>query len=176
MYNLANRKYENLLPCRRSNPGPAEPEADMLPSEPVRRAWEVNNSPGIPRHIGTVLVPPSRWSATPSNLSARWNPTTLEHGCSEFPHKILPRLLDWTWQTNLLATKFAGHHSTGLLPLGVCKRPCVCDSSTRSSYLRTRIFDTIATIPMDMLYRTLHKIECRLDIVCATNGAHREVS
>ena len=51
MYNLAIRKCtsppllaprlkilnENLLPCRGSNPGPAEPEADMPPFEP---AWE----------------------------------------------------------------------------------------------------------------------------------------
>ena len=29
---------ENLLPRRGSNPGPAEPEADMLPSEAARRA------------------------------------------------------------------------------------------------------------------------------------------
>ena len=35
---LAPRLNENLLPRRGSNPGPAEPEADMLPSEPVRRA------------------------------------------------------------------------------------------------------------------------------------------
>ena len=51
MYNLAIRRCtsppllargwkfsnENLLPCRGSNPGPAEPEADMLPSEPARQ-------------------------------------------------------------------------------------------------------------------------------------------
>ena len=29
---------ENFLPRRGSKPGPAEPEADMLPSEPERRA------------------------------------------------------------------------------------------------------------------------------------------
>ena len=29
---------ENLLPRRDWNPGPTEPEADMLPSEPARRA------------------------------------------------------------------------------------------------------------------------------------------
>ena len=33
---------ENLLPRRGSNPGPAESEADMLPSEPARRAEEIN--------------------------------------------------------------------------------------------------------------------------------------
>ena len=50
MYNLAIRKCTsspllaprlkifNLLPRRGSNPGPAESEADMLPSEPARRA------------------------------------------------------------------------------------------------------------------------------------------
>ena len=52
MYNLAIRKCtapplldptlkfsnENLLHRRGSNPRPAEPEADMLPSEPTRRA------------------------------------------------------------------------------------------------------------------------------------------
>ena len=52
MYNLAIRKCtsppllaprlkilnQNLLPRRGLNPGPAEPEADMLPSEPTRRA------------------------------------------------------------------------------------------------------------------------------------------
>ena len=52
MYNLVIRKCtsppllasrlkiinENLLPRRGSNPGPAEPEADMLPSELARRA------------------------------------------------------------------------------------------------------------------------------------------
>ena len=38
---LAIRKcnLHNLLTCRGSNPGPAEPEADMLPSEPARRAY-----------------------------------------------------------------------------------------------------------------------------------------
>ena len=52
MYNLAIRKCtspslldprlkfsnENLLPRWGLNPGPAVPEADMLPSEPVRQA------------------------------------------------------------------------------------------------------------------------------------------
>ena len=33
---IFKRKNENLLPRRGSNLGPAEPEADMLPSEP---AW-----------------------------------------------------------------------------------------------------------------------------------------
>ena len=48
MYNPAIRKWssppsnENLLPRRGSNPGPAEPEADMLPSEPARRAHSQN--------------------------------------------------------------------------------------------------------------------------------------
>ena len=51
-----------------------------------------------------------------------------------FPQRILPRSLDWMQQTNLLATTFARHHSTGLLPLAVCKSVCVCDSSTRSSW------------------------------------------
>ena len=51
LYNLAIRKCtsppllaprfkfsnENLLPRQGSNPGPAEPEADMLPSEPARK-------------------------------------------------------------------------------------------------------------------------------------------
>ena len=41
--------------------------------------------------------------------------------------------------------------------------------------LRTRILDTIATVPMDMLDRTWHEIDYRLDIVRATNGAHIEV-
>ena len=34
---LDNFQNENLLPRRGSNPGHAEPEADMLPSEPARR-------------------------------------------------------------------------------------------------------------------------------------------
>ena len=52
MYNLSIRKCtsppllatrfkfpnENLIPRRGSNPGPADPEADMLPSELARRA------------------------------------------------------------------------------------------------------------------------------------------
>ena len=37
MYISAPPSPENLLPRRESNPGPAEPEADMLPSEPARR-------------------------------------------------------------------------------------------------------------------------------------------
>ena len=41
--------------------------------------------------------------------------------------------------------------------------------------LQTRILDTTGTIPMDMLDRTWHEIEYRLDIVHATNGAHVEV-
>ena len=51
MCNLAIRKCksppllanENLLPRRGLNPEPAEPEADMLPSEPARRASKHNN-------------------------------------------------------------------------------------------------------------------------------------
>ena len=35
-------EVENLLPCHGSNHGPAEPEADMLPSEPARRALYLN--------------------------------------------------------------------------------------------------------------------------------------
>ena len=34
-------KVENLLPRRGSNPGPAEPEANVLPSEPARRACKI---------------------------------------------------------------------------------------------------------------------------------------
>ena len=35
---VENFQMKNLLPSRGSNPGPAEPEADMLPSEPAQRA------------------------------------------------------------------------------------------------------------------------------------------
>ena len=35
---LAPRLNENFLARRGSNPGSAEPEADMLPAEPTRRA------------------------------------------------------------------------------------------------------------------------------------------
>ena len=41
--------------------------------------------------------------------------------------------------------------------------------------LRTRIGDVIATITGDILTRTVQEFEYRLDIVCATNGAHVEV-
>ncbi|KAJ4442239.1 hypothetical protein ANN_12105 [Periplaneta americana] len=60
-------------------------------------------------------------------------PPTLEPGLSEFPHRNLPRSLDWTWGTILVATTFARQHTTGLLPLELCKRLFVCDSSRRSS-------------------------------------------
>ena len=36
---VENFQIKNLLPRRGLNPGPAEPEADMLPSEPARRAY-----------------------------------------------------------------------------------------------------------------------------------------
>jgi hypothetical protein len=36
-------------------------------------------------------------------------------------------------------------------------------------------YNTIATVPVDMLERTWQEIEYRLDIVRATNGAHVEV-
>ena len=41
--------------------------------------------------------------------------------------------------------------------------------------LRNRIRDVIATITGEMLTRILQEFENRLDIVCATNGAHVEV-
>ena len=43
-------------------------------------------------------------------------------------------------------------------------------------YLRqARIRDVIATVTDEMLTRTPQEFEYRLDIVCATNGAHVEV-
>ena len=41
--------------------------------------------------------------------------------------------------------------------------------------LKQRITDAIATIDEAMLQRTWQKIEYRLDVLCATNGAHVEV-
>ena len=38
-------EVENLLPRRGSNPGPAEPEEDMLLSEPERQATVVEYKP-----------------------------------------------------------------------------------------------------------------------------------
>ena len=41
--------------------------------------------------------------------------------------------------------------------------------------LQHRIIEAIDTVTVDMLARTWPEIEYRLDIVCATDGAHIEV-
>ena len=60
---------KNLLPCRGSNPGPAEPEADMLPSEPARRANE----------------------AVEAAISISEGSVSLEHGCARVTHCVTAR-------------------------------------------------------------------------------------
>ena len=41
--------------------------------------------------------------------------------------------------------------------------------------LKARIADTFATITEDMLENTRREIDCRLDVLRATQGAHVEV-
>jgi hypothetical protein len=53
---------------------------------------------------------------------------------------------------------------------------CVYRTKVRDiTNLKQRITDAIATIDESMLQRTWQEIECRLDVLRATNGAHIEV-
>ena len=89
MYNLVIRKCTSPpLPAPRLkifkwkfttpqglNPAPAEPEADILPSEPVRRAWRITN---IEEKIILKKISPEVDMLSSKPLRRSWRITNTE--------------------------------------------------------------------------------------------------
>ena len=59
--------------------------------------------------------------------------------------------------------------------MGLCKGHRLPNQVRDVSDLQQRIIEALDTITVDMLARTWLEIECRLDILRATGGAHAEV-
>ena len=59
--------------------------------------------------------------------------------------------------------------------MGLCKGYRLPNQVRDVSDLQQRIIEALDTVTVDMLARTWLEIECRLDILRATDGAHVEV-
>ena len=83
--------------------------------------------------------------------------------------------MDWKKWPNTMAAKISRYHPFRLFLWGYVKdrvyRTPVRDVET----LQSRIIEVLATVNEEMLENTWRKIEYRLDILRATNGAHVEV-
>ena len=74
-----------------------------------------------------------------------------------------------------------GHHNRRISPHltsfygGMCKDKLFSTPVPDITNLKARITDAFATITENMLENTWRKIDCRLDVLRATKGAHVEV-
>ena len=105
---------ENLLPRQGSNPGLAEPEADMLPSQPARRA-----------NIRTLIVAIYQYFYSPSHceiVGHEMADTLAKKGTlippyrSEVPYAQLASIIYhklWKTHRDLLVSKISNHQWKG---------------------------------------------------------------
>ena len=74
-----------------------------------------------------------------------------------------------------MAATLPSYHTIGFFPVGLCKGYRLPNQVRDVSDLPQRIIEALDTVTVDMLARTWLKIEYRLDILRATDGAHVEV-
>jgi hypothetical protein len=74
-----------------------------------------------------------------------------------------------------MATTFTGYYPSGLLSWVYVKDDVYSTPVPDTDTLNARIRDALAADTDEMLEKTWREIECRLEDIRATNGAHVEV-
>jgi len=93
----------------------------------------------------------------------------LAFGCN------ISKQVDWERWSETLATTTAGYHPPNFFLLGYVKDEVFSTPVPDITNLKARLTDAFATITEDMLENTWREIDCRLDVLRATKGAHIEV-
>ena len=84
--------------------------------------------------------------------------------------------MDWERWSDTLATTIAGYHPPlDFFLLGHVKDKVFLTPVPDITNLKARITDAFATMTEDMLENTWRETDYRLDVLCATKGAHVEV-
>jgi len=83
--------------------------------------------------------------------------------------------VDWERWSDTLATTIAGFHPLDLFLWLYVKDQVFSTPVPDITNLKARIKDAFLTITEDMLENTWREIDCRLDVLRATKGAHVEV-
>ena len=84
--------------------------------------------------------------------------------------------MDWERWSDTLATTIAKYHPLlDFFLWGYVKDKVFSTPVPDITNLKAKIINAFATITEDMLENTLREIDYRLDVLCATKGAHVEV-
>jgi len=83
--------------------------------------------------------------------------------------------VDWERWSDTLATTIAGYHPFEFFLWGYVKDKVFSTTVPDITNLKARITDAFATITEDILENTSRETDYRLDVLCATKGAHVEV-
>ena len=110
------------------------------------------------------------------NFPTRWCTSTLGFTCSSAFGCDISKQADWERWSDTLATTIPGYHPrlTSFYG-GMLRTECFRHPVPDVTNLKARITDALATITEDMLGNTWREIDCRLDVLRATKGAHVEV-
>ena len=110
------------------------------------------------------------------NFPTKWCTTALGFICSPVLGCNIYKQVDWERWSGSLATTIAGYHPPlNLFLWGYVKDKVFSILVPDITNLKARITDGFATITEDMLENTWREIGYRLDVLCATKGAHVEV-
>jgi len=83
--------------------------------------------------------------------------------------------VDWERWSDTLATTIAGYHPLDFFLWRYVKYKVFSTPVPDITNLKARITDAFTAITEDMLENTWREIYYRLDVLCATKGAHVEV-
>jgi hypothetical protein len=80
--------------------------------------------------------------------------------------------MDCDGRSNTTATTFTGHYPSGLFLWGYVKDKVYSTPVPDTDTLKARLREALATVTEEMLEKMCREIECRVDVLRATNEAH----
>jgi len=105
----------------------------------------------------------------------RWCASTLGFTCSSVFGCSIFKQVDWERWSDTLVTTIAGYHPLDFFLWRYVKDKVFSTPVADITNLKARITDAFATITEDMLENTWREIDCGLDVLRATKGAHVEM-
>ena len=113
--------------------------------------------------------------STVDNFPIRWCTSTLGFTCSSVFECNNSKQVDWERWSDTLATTIAVFHPLDFFLWRYVKDKVFSTPVPDITNLKARITDAFLTITEDMLENMWREIDCRLDVLRATKGAHVEV-
>ena len=126
----------------------------------------------FPGHVGTLRCTSVRRVSAVDNVPTRWCTSTLGFTCSSVFGCNISKQVDWERRSDILATTIARYHPLNFFLWRYVKDKVFSTPVPDITNLKARITDAFATITEDMLENTWREIDYRLDVPCATKGAH----